>query len=245
VDMGELLPEFWAPPRDDDSGDGKRAQKSRKSRKVAEIFTWLQCFGACVAVRATPAPHMIPELMAYQVTIVRVSQDYLGLAWVRYDAAFRRQAALTGNVKWSEVNSTLTPCASRAWRHASMKRCELCLATTDTEKEFAQGGDSDQEMGDRLKALETAVLAIAKDGREQPIHHKPNNEPCRKYNSTGCTYPRCRYSAVCVRATTQQGDVRSDQCRGSQQQEVGCRQSPGRRQAVVIASPQLRCNGDD
>jgi hypothetical protein len=105
--MGELLPEFWAPPRDNESGDGKRTQKSRKSWNVTEIFTWLQCFGACVTMRATPAPHMIPKLMAYQATIVRVSQDYSGLAWVRYDAAFRWQAALTGNVKRSVINSTL------------------------------------------------------------------------------------------------------------------------------------------
>jgi hypothetical protein len=80
---------------------------------------------------------------------------------------------------------------------ASTKRCELYLATTHTEKECAQGGDPDLEMGDRLEALETAELAIAKDGREQPIHHKPNNEPCRKYNSTSCTYPRCRNSHTC------------------------------------------------
>jgi hypothetical protein len=39
--------------------------------------------------------------MAYMTWIVRLSQDFTGLAWVRYDAAFRRQAALTGN--WEMV----------------------------------------------------------------------------------------------------------------------------------------------
>ena len=32
--------------------------------------------------------------MAYIITITRVSQDFTGMAWVRYDAAFRRQAAI-------------------------------------------------------------------------------------------------------------------------------------------------------
>ena len=105
IEMSELLPEFWS-PRGDDSDSG-RENKGRRSRKVTDIFTWLQCFGAYVSVRAPPAPHLIPELMAYMATIVRVSQDFSGLAWVRYDAAFRRQAALTRNDRWSVINSTL------------------------------------------------------------------------------------------------------------------------------------------
>ena len=105
VEMGELLPEFWSLKAED--GEPNRDSKPRRTRKVTDIFTWLQCFGAYVSVRATQAPHLIPEFMAYMAMIVRVSQDYSGLAWVRYDAAFRRQAALTNNTRWSAINSTL------------------------------------------------------------------------------------------------------------------------------------------
>ena len=35
--------------------------------------------------------------MAYMTTILRVIQDLAGLGWVRYDAAFRRLVALSGN----------------------------------------------------------------------------------------------------------------------------------------------------
>lgn len=38
-----------------------------------------------VATRAPQAPQLIPKLMVYLATIERVSQDYTGLAWVRYD----------------------------------------------------------------------------------------------------------------------------------------------------------------
>ena len=155
--MGELLPEFWSPRGYE--GESGRETKERQSRKVTDIFTWLQCLGAYVSVRAPPAPHLIPELMAYMATIVRVSQDFAGLAWVRYDAAFRRQAALINNVRWSVINSTLyTMCFTGM--ASSTKRCELCFASTHTEQECAQRGDPDPEMKDRLKVIETAVLAL-------------------------------------------------------------------------------------
>ena len=105
VDMGELLPEFWASTRDDDQP--KQEAKARRARSVQDIFTWLQCYGMYVSVLAPQHPSRIPELMAYQATIVRASQDYAGLAWVRYDSAFRRQAALTGLTQWSAINPTL------------------------------------------------------------------------------------------------------------------------------------------
>jgi hypothetical protein len=94
--MGELLPEFWAGAKE----SNEEGRKARHSKKVTEICTWVQCFGTYVAV-------LIPELMAYMATIVRVSQDFAGFGWVRYDAAFRRQAALTGNTIWSKVNATM------------------------------------------------------------------------------------------------------------------------------------------
>ena len=74
---------------------------------MSDIFTWLQSYGLYVAVLAPSEPQVIPELMAYMGLILRVSQGYEGLGWVRYDSAFRRQAALTGNKKWSVVNATL------------------------------------------------------------------------------------------------------------------------------------------
>ena len=88
------------------------------------------------------------------------SQDYSGLAWVRYDAAFRRQAALMGNRRWSQINATIyTVCFTGNAQVSS--RCELCLGTTHSSKECALRGDPDPEMQARVKAIETAVLALA------------------------------------------------------------------------------------
>ena len=199
VEMGELLPEFWSPTKGEE--ESSKETKGRKSRKVTDIFTWIQCFCAYVSVRATQAPHLIPELMAYMATIVRVSQDYAGLAWVRYDVGFRRQAALTKNVRWSVINSTLyTMCFTG--KASTTERCELCFASTHSEQECAQRGDPDPEVKDRLKAIETAVLAITNKQESSPKPGiqpsvKPSGELCRKWNSGSCTYPRCRHTHAC------------------------------------------------
>ena len=153
-----------------------------------------------VSIRMPPARHLIPELIAYMGTIVRVSQDFSGLAWVRYDTAFRRQAAQLHNDKWSVINSTFyaTCFTSKA---SSTPRCELCFATSHTEQECAQRGDPDPGLRDRLKALETAVLAISNkqdaSGKTTLALIKQSGKPCRKWNSVGCTFPRCRHSHVC------------------------------------------------
>ena len=124
IELGELLPEFWTVKGED--GEPSRETKAQRTRKVTNIFTWLQCFGTYVSVRATKAPHLVPELMAYMTTIVRVNQDYVGLAWVRYDVAFSRQAALTNNISDELYTMCFTGMASET------KRCEFCFATSHT-----------------------------------------------------------------------------------------------------------------
>ena len=203
VDMGELLPEFWVPPREDDA-QAKSEAKTRRVRSVQDIFTWIQCFGTYVSVLAPGQPQRIPELMAYQATIVRASQDYAGLAWVRYDAAFRRQAALTGLTRWSAINPTIyTLCFAGSARTAT--RCDLCFATTHATKECAQQGDPDPGVRERLRAIEKVVLSLAPEGRKPSPpppprggrQDRPSGEVCRLFNDNRCTYPWCRHAHVC------------------------------------------------
>ena len=70
VEMGELLPEFWSSHREEDT-EGKHEAKVRRSRKVTDISTWLQCFGSYVSVRDQYTPSLILELMAYMAAIVQ------------------------------------------------------------------------------------------------------------------------------------------------------------------------------
>ena len=141
---------------------------------------------------------------------------------MRYDVAFRRQAALTGNTRWSTINPTLyTMCF---WgRAAAQKRCELCFATTHSDKECAQRSDPDPEMKDRLNTLESALLAWTRwdDSNRPPLHPpKPSGETCRKWNTTGCTLPRCRHSHTC---STCGGDHPAYRCTARQAGSLGPR----------------------
>ena len=122
--MCEMLPEFWPQLRE---LEDKNVAPKRRPKQVTDFTTWLQCFAAYTSVLAGTHPAAIPELMAYLVTISRVNQDFSGLAWVRYDAAFRRQAALTANRRWSQINPMLYS-ISFTGRAQQLALCELCLA---------------------------------------------------------------------------------------------------------------------
>ena len=69
VEMEELLPKMGT--LDDDPPKPKR----HCSRRVSDIFTWLQCFVVYVSIRGAQSPEVIPELMAYMTTIIRVNRE--------------------------------------------------------------------------------------------------------------------------------------------------------------------------
>ena len=188
MEMGELLPEFWVGPKEAEGEPGKE-KRLRQGRKVTEIFAWLQYFGTYVAVLSTHEPAVVPEMMAYMGIISRVSQDYEGLGWVRYDSAFRRQAALSDNWKWSAVNRTLFT-MNFSGRTSGTKRCELCFATSHSERECAQNGNPDPDVGDRLRSLESALITMARPPPLRPALTSmrpqcPSGEACRKWNTSG------------------------------------------------------------
>ena len=221
VDMGELLPEFWSGQKD----ETMREARSRRTRKVADIFTWLQSFGSYMVVRASGVPELVPELMAYQATIIRVSQDFAGQAWVRYDQAYRRQAALTGHTRWSVTNATLyTMCFTGM--ATVQKRCELCLATSHTEQECAQAGDVDPGLKERLKTIEAAMVALMKEERSVPSPGRQLQklEACRKWNGSGCSFPHCRYSHSCSICG---GDHPTSECSARPTQGIRGQSKPG------------------
>ena len=105
VDMAELLPEFWDPKLEEK--EGGQASSVRRRRPVTELKMWLQGFAIYVAVMSGKHPGAVPQLMSNMVSIIRAAEDYAGLAWVRYDAAYRRQAAASGNRAWSQINPSL------------------------------------------------------------------------------------------------------------------------------------------
>ena len=152
------------------------------------------------SIRASHTPTMLPELMAYMSHIIRVHQDYSGLAWVRYDAAFCRQAALTSLQKWSMINPTLySICFTGVARATS--RHEICSATSGSlpTRDCAQQGTPEPGMLDRVKTLESMVLSLSAkstlpSGSSEA--HSQQVEICRLWNKNKCSFPRCPYRHV-------------------------------------------------
>ena len=70
MDMGELLPECWGI-----TGEGRSGPLHRRTRVVADIFSWIQCFTSYVS---SQHPEAIPELMAYMASLVKTSKTWHG-----------------------------------------------------------------------------------------------------------------------------------------------------------------------
>ena len=189
--MLELLPEFWGLPSSSkqDVQSSNQLPAPRRLRKVTDLASWIQCFAMYVGVLSWSSPEAVPELMAYLIQIVRVSQDFGGLAWVNYDMAFRRQAAATGNKLWSKINPSLySICFSGSAR--TNKRYDLCLSLTYKARDCALAGESEHDVGTRLVVIELAVLAFASAGSTASQLHpgRPlKREICRNWNENRCT----------------------------------------------------------
>ena len=196
VEMFELLPEFWT----NQGGEGdanKQVKRPRSNKKVQDINVWLQCYALYVGVRALKAPNLIPELMAYQISILRASQEYEGTAWATYDAAYRRQAATTGHTEWSKINPSLyTLCFTGKAKKAP--RCEMCLSAAHKTEDCPLAGDDDPDMAKRMKAIESAVVAFSSsNGNNEAGRSQRSMEICRLFNEKRCRFRNCKYRHVC------------------------------------------------
>ena len=200
IEMSELLPEFWSllSPKDSGTTPNLKQGVQRRKRAVTDIATWVQCFATYISVMSTPHPEAVPELLAYLIFILRVSQDFGGVAWVTYDAAFRRQAFITGNRQWSKVNPSLySICFTGVARTG--QRCELCLSLSHPTVDCTLVSDPDPDITTRLKTLESAVLVFASQSPQQQLQN-PRARPqdiCRNFNLGRCRMSLCRFRHAC------------------------------------------------
>ena len=200
VDMAEMLPEYWGTAQNSKAETSFGNMRPAAKKKVTDIMSWVQCFAVYTSVMASKNPEAVPEMLAYLVCILRTSQDFGGLAWVNYDSAFRRQAAATGNRQWSRVNPSLYSICFAGVARSSV-RCDLCLSLDHHSKDCAMVADADPDVGSRLKAVESAVLALAQPRWQMPSPTGPTGgasaEPCRNFNRGRCSFRWCRYRHVC------------------------------------------------
>ena len=100
--------------------------------------------------------------------------------------------------KWSQINPTLYSLCFTV----VVKRCELCLSAGHTTKQCALMSDPDQELPDRLKAVESVMVSLA--SRLPTVHSDKGKCPlsaevCRLFNENCCRFPKCHYCHVCAK----------------------------------------------
>jgi len=188
VEMEELLPEVCT--QEDSEPDAKR----QSSRRVSDIFTWLQCFGVYVSVCGAQFPEIILELMAYMSTIIRVNREYAGQERIKYDMLLQKHTAHRKEMRWSMINPTIyARCFTAATRNPP--RCEVCLAVTHETKDCSQQEATKGDIEGRLRSMEQTIQNLSPAPPQHAIHF--SGEVCRKWNKGDCSYPYCRHTHVC------------------------------------------------
>ncbi len=185
-------PECWALLKGED--DSKKAV-ARRPKQVTDFHTWLQCFALYSGVLGRHEPNVIPELMAYMITISRAIQDFYGLAWVRYDSSFRRNAAVTGNRKWSAINPSIYSFCFTG-KAAVAARCDLCLSTGHETSHCPLQEETDPEPLTFKSSREGGALSGENRARDGDSLAKIE-EVCNLFNNDACRYKKCKCLHQC------------------------------------------------
>ena len=106
IELGQLLPQSSS--HDAAAGDTQRFalfpgfELVRANKKViTNVVDWVKCFSIYIAAMAQKYPEVTLPMLAYQLVIIKASQQYDGFYWRVYDTHYRVNAAATGNKNWS------------------------------------------------------------------------------------------------------------------------------------------------
>ncbi len=174
-------------------------------KPIADLATWLQCFGCYMAVVTARHPARVPDLLGYMLTIVKASRQFRWPSWVVYDQNFRLEAAEKGLVVWSKVDPSLFSLCFTGQATSAESWCKHC-----------QGLDhgSDQCLG--RPAVKKPQLPNAprpwRGGAASGLGPTEGTPVCFKYNryNGDCIRgARCRYRHVCL---TCEGDHPKSKC---------------------------------
>ena len=102
-----------------------------KRRQILTISDWVQGFTIYIAALSKRHPSATLELLAYQLTIIKASQQYDGLFWRAYDTHYRVNAAATGNKTWSRLDTDLYT-RFFTGRAKQVTLCSICDSTGHT-----------------------------------------------------------------------------------------------------------------
>ena len=74
---------------------------------ITNVVDWVKCFSIYIAAMAQKYPEVTLPMLAYQLVIIKASQQYDGFYWRVYDTHYRVNAAATGNRNWAQLDTDL------------------------------------------------------------------------------------------------------------------------------------------
>lgn len=159
-------------------------------RIIPDLATWTQCFAIYVAVIAQKQPERVPELMAYQSLVAKVSLKYKWPAWVVYDQNFRAEVAGKTDQSWAKVDAGIYTQCFTGQAISTENWCGRCQCLDHASQNCPYNA--------RKRSWSAA------SGQQQP--HSSGSGPsasdqtCFKYNrfNGDCRFGRqCRFRHVC------------------------------------------------
>ena len=92
--------------------DGKRLVTSSKKRiqEITDIVTWVEAFTVYSWILCSAHPSRWQDMTQYKLLILKTPEK----AWLHYDIAFRKDAAVSSLVDWSRMNLDLHNFHTRA-----------------------------------------------------------------------------------------------------------------------------------
>ena len=156
-------------------------------RIIPDLATWLQCFAVYVATLSTKYPKRVPDLMAYQTTIVMASQKYRWPSWVVYDQNFRQEAAGNPLQSWAKVDPSIYAQCFTGQAVSAENWCAKCQYLDHTSVNCP------------YRQRKSPWHSMAGAGASQPMSRN-EQQICMKFNKFNgdCKFGKdCRYLHVC------------------------------------------------
>lgn len=112
IDLSELLTPSTVDiePEQQLFMDGRVVLMSRPKsnrKRIADILSWVEAFSIFMSITTTYCPERVKDLSCYKLTVIRLFRQFDGWAWLAYDEAFRKEAAITKQSNWSVINHQL------------------------------------------------------------------------------------------------------------------------------------------
>ena len=155
----------------------------RVKRSINTSTSWLEAWNIYIRVMAFYHPAMIPELLAYQDFICTLQRSYPMQSWLRYDTAFRLQAAMNKARSWAVIDEHAFNKFIRCSFSRSPMACFICK--------------SESHMATSCPNRTFRPYRGPQDTFQFSANNPKNGPACRHFNSSKCANINCRYPHNC------------------------------------------------